>query len=86
MDSAEFTEWIAYYSIEPFGEEWAQAGMISSTIANAARDPKKKKEPFMPDDFMPGKKSVKRPTANELLDKVKMINRMMGGKDKTGGK
>ncbi len=55
IDSVEFTDWMAYYRIEPFGERLADVrmGMIASTIANTTRDTKKVRKPFQPIDFMP---------------------------------
>lgn len=55
MSSRELSEWMAYATLEPFGEERAdlRAGIIASTIANANRDPKHKPKPFAPSDFMP---------------------------------
>lgn len=56
MSSRELTEWICFWGIEgPAGEERAdwRAGLVASTIANANRDPKKRREPFEPTDFMP---------------------------------
>lgn len=43
---------MAYYRIEPFGEERAdvRAGLICSTVANAIARPK---DPFKVSDFMP---------------------------------
>mgnify|MGYP000940748974 FL=1 len=54
MSSRELSEWMAYYNIEPFGEERAdlRSGIVASTIANVNRDPKKG-QPFKPTDFMP---------------------------------
>ncbi len=55
IDSRELTEWKVYYNMEPWGtevEDW-RAGMIASVIANVNRDPKKRKEPYGPDDFVP---------------------------------
>lgn len=36
MSSDEFTHWIAYYSLEPFGQERdnIHAGIVASTLAN----------------------------------------------------
>jgi len=54
-DSRELSEWMAYFSMEPWGteiEDW-RAGMIASVIANANRDEKKRRKPFEPKDFMP---------------------------------
>jgi hypothetical protein len=55
IDSRELSEWMAYFSLEPWGtevEDW-RAGMIAGTIANVNRDPKKRRRPFEPKDFMP---------------------------------
>lgn len=46
---------MAYYNLEPFGDELALmdehfAG-LKSLIANANRDPKKRRKPFVPGDF-----------------------------------
>lgn len=53
VDSAELTEWRAYYRIEPFGTEqdYLQAGIISSVIANVNKS--KSTSPFNPYDFVP---------------------------------
>jgi hypothetical protein len=50
MSSRELSEWLAYYGLEPFGDERAdlRAGIISSTIANANSNHR-----FKPSDFMP---------------------------------
>lgn len=53
VDSAEFSEWIAYCNIEPFGEERAdlRSAIVASTIANCNR--KANKQAFKVSDFMP---------------------------------
>lgn len=53
MSSLELSEWMAYATLEPFGEERAdlRAGIVASVIANTARKPNTK--PFQPYDFMP---------------------------------
>lgn len=47
---AELTEWLAYYSLEPFGEERAdlRAGIVASTIARANGSKSAKPSDFMP--------------------------------------
>lgn len=54
MSSSQLAEWIAFYQLEPWGEERAdlRAGIVASTIANVNRSQKQKK-PYKPDDFMP---------------------------------
>ena len=44
---------MAYFTLEPFGDEWLRTALIASVIANANRDAKVKPEPFKPEDFMP---------------------------------
>ena len=55
LTSRQIAEWMAYYTIEPFGEQRAdlRAAIVASTVANANRDPAKRREPFSPTDFMP---------------------------------
>lgn len=50
-----YSEWMAFERLEPFGERLLSvlAGLIASTVANANRDPKKKREPFTLNDFRP---------------------------------
>lgn len=54
MTWSEFVDWIAYYELDPYGHERADwnAAMIASVIANANRDPKKRKKAFTVKDFM----------------------------------
>lgn len=55
MSSRELSEWMAFFSLEPWGtevEDW-RTGLIAATIANANRDPKKRRRPYEPQDFMP---------------------------------
>lgn len=53
MSSSEFSTWLAYYRLEPFGEVRAdfRAGLLCATIANLVRD--KHNKPLTPADFMP---------------------------------
>lgn len=53
IDSAELTEWYAYFKLEPFGSEadFLQAGIISSVVANVNKG--KNTKPFEPYDFVP---------------------------------
>ncbi|MEW6048249.1 MAG: hypothetical protein AB1609_17530 [Bacillota bacterium] len=55
MSSRELSEWMAYFQLEPWGtevEDW-RAGLVAATIANANRDPKRRRRPYEPRDFMP---------------------------------
>lgn len=55
IDSNEFTHWLAYYDIEPFGERYAdlRAGSIVSALYNVHRDVKRHPKPFGPLEFLP---------------------------------
>lgn len=44
---------MAYFTLEPFGDEWLRTAIITSMIANANRDAKTRPEPFKPEEFMP---------------------------------
>ncbi len=89
MSSREFVEWMAYYEFEPFGEERAdlRAGIVASTVANASRDPKRRRNPFRPLDFMPRFDGPKRPKGvQSMLKIVEMFNAALGGLDLRRGR
>ena len=52
VTSRELSEWMAYYSVEPFGEDRAdlRSGIIASLIYNTNRG--KDQSPLSPKDFM----------------------------------
>ena len=53
LGSDEFTEWVAYYQLEPFGDYRGdyRSGVVASTLANVHRG--KDARAFTPEDFMP---------------------------------
>jgi hypothetical protein len=53
-DSAELTEWRAYYAIEPFGELIADQrhGIATAVLANVNRNPANKPDAYVPTDFI----------------------------------
>ena len=62
-------------------KEWAQyyrAAMIVAAIYNVNRDPKKRKEPFTPDDIL-GK-----PKGNDMLETAKTLTEFYGGEVSSG--
>ena len=81
MSSDEFSEWMAYYSVEPFGREPddLSVGIISATIANAHKG--KSKKSFKPKDFIPTYGEAPKPTWQQMLAKVEQLNKAFGGKD-----
>lgn len=75
---------MAYAGLEPFGEERAdlRAGIVASTVANAARDPKVQRDPFTPQEFMPKfEKEPTEQTPEQMLAIVEMLNAAFGGQD-----
>ena len=76
---------MAFYELEPFGPERNDvgAGIVASTIANVNRDPKKRKKPFSPSDFVPQFGTEKKERDwQDLLAHVEMLNAAFGGVDK----
>lgn len=56
LDSVELTEWMAFYQLEPFGQDWLQTAVQSA----AAQAPfAKKGQPPQLDKFMPVKPRLK---------------------------
>ncbi len=76
IDSRELTEWAAYFSLEPWGTEvddW-RAGMVASTIANVNRDPKKRRKPYEPKDFIPHRLAL--PAKEQSAEEQARVMRM----------
>lgn len=70
----QLTEWMAYATVEPFGDEERQAefraALVASTIVNVNRDPKKKPievDKFMRENYLEKEQS---PDQQELVEKV----------------
>lgn len=65
MPSSEFSEWMAFAALEPFGENRAdlRAGIVASTLANIHR--KKGAKAFAPTDFMPFGHELPAPTGDD---------------------
>lgn len=80
MDSAELTEWLAFYTLEPFGGETPYLGhaITAATIANANRG-KKGGKPAKPEDFMPKFGKRKGQTVEEQIQFAAMMTAAMGG-------
>lgn len=53
MSASEFTEWMAFDQIDPFGESRAdlRAGLVAAAVVNHSMSPPK--DPARPIDFMP---------------------------------
>lgn len=71
LTADEIVDWLAYYSIEPFGErrdDWRMAN-IMALMANAYSAGKKR---FKPSDFLP-EEPRKPPSPDEVAMKVRSI-------------
>lgn len=64
MSSKEFAEWMAYYLVEPFGEERAdlRQAMTTSGIANLLQVQAKQPKWTKPGDFMPFSENAQKKT------------------------
>lgn len=88
VDSAEFTEWMAYFSLEPFGSQIddMRHGIAVATLANINRNQKTRRKPFAPIDFIPWHEAAKDPDKPILLDdpdkQTELMIRSMFGKMK----
>lgn len=84
MSSLEFAEWMALYDLELFGDRRAdlRAAIVASTVANAHRNPKKRRRAYSPEGFMPkfGRRK-KRSSWQTQLQTVEMLNAAFGGRD-----
>lgn len=58
-------------------------GLICAVIAEPHRDAKQRKQPFTPQDFMPGSKKSGSPKQDwrEQLSIVERLNKALGGED-----
>jgi hypothetical protein len=84
MTSEELTEWMAFYTLEPFGCEAAdiRAGGISATIANAFSG---KNKQYDPTDFVIKWGGNEEMDDDELKKVALLTNAMLGGTVKRGG-
>ena len=75
----QFKEWEEYYSVEPWGDDQHEArnGMLCSLIANVNRDTKKKRDPFMPRDFMRGPAEPEVELTDAQIERE--LDRLFGG-------
>lgn len=84
ISARELAEWMAYFMVEPFGEERAdvRAAIVAATVANTARDPKRRRRSFQASEFMPRfERKKERQTWQEQLQIVEMFNVAFGGED-----
>jgi hypothetical protein len=74
---------MAYYGLEPWGEAQSEyrAALVTSMIANTARDDKKHPQPFKADEFMRESYLMNDKEPVNLFDKARSIFGMMGAKE-----
>lgn len=68
INSREFTEWLALYEIDPWGDDWAQA----ATVTTAALSPWTKRR-LNPQDFIPGRRQARRQSREEVAHRLKLF-------------
>lgn len=80
MSSREFSEWIEFYRLEPFGTDIDLLGhaITASVTANANR-PKGHKA-YRPEEFMPNFEKREQ-TVDEQIQFAAMFTAAMGGQD-----
>jgi hypothetical protein len=85
MDSAELTEWIAFYELEPFGYEIGMLGhaITASTVANFSMAREKGAKAYKVEEFMP--KFDRKQTPDEMINLAAMYTIGLGGEDKRHG-
>lgn len=86
IDSYELSEWMAYYSLEPFGQDRGDIGpaIVAATVANANRVPDT--PPYDLKDFLPTfelepEKDLQSPAWRQQLAIVELLNSAFGGED-----
>lgn len=82
ISSRELAEWMAYYEIEPFGEERAdvRAALVASTVANVHRG--KKRRAYKLDDFMPRFERKTKQTADDMLGFFRALESKLDGNNR----
>lgn len=75
LTARQLAEWEIYHSVEPFGEQqqFLQAGIVASTIANVNRG--KNKSVFKPSEFMPvWEAKSKKQSVEEMIETMNQFN------------
>lgn len=70
-------------------DAWRRSAMVCAVIANANRDPKRRRKPYTEADFIgrdDGAKPKKKKSPDELLMAAQMANQALGGKDLRGAR
>ena len=79
LSCAELAEWIAFWSIEPFGDEYRQTGSICCTTALVNGNKFSK-----PEDFMPSSRKKDWQTEEEMKEELRKIPAFRKQMDEAG--
>jgi hypothetical protein len=81
VSSREFTEWLAYARLEPFGSEADDHRMaqLLALIANVNRDPRRRKRPYRPEDFLLQRGPRTEPDPDALRPRIDAAMAAFGG-------
>ena len=81
ITSVQLTEWMAYYSLEPWGEWRADLRMarIAALLANINRDTERKPEPYTEEDFMLEFDESKTEQGVDMRTKIMSLAAVFGG-------
>jgi len=84
MTSLEFSEWLAYAQLEPFGEERGdlRAAIVASVMANRWRG--KNERPTTPMDFMPYAKKRQQSPEEIKAELRSILSEVTRGKRRPG--
>jgi hypothetical protein len=82
LSSRQLAEWLAFFRLEPWGEERAdlRAGIVASTVANVHRDGKKRRKPYSPEEFMPRFEVEEEAPEETALRLMGQLRRALGGR------
>jgi hypothetical protein len=85
VSSREFTEWLAYARLEPFGSEADDHRMaqLLALIANVNRDPARRRRPWTSDDFLPQRGPRAEPDPDALRPRIDAAMAAFGGVRRT---
>jgi hypothetical protein len=82
VSSREFTEWLAYARLEPFGSvaDDQRMAQLLALIANVNRDPQRRRRPWSPEDFLPQRGPRREPDQDGLRVGIDAAMAAFGGR------
>ena len=79
LDVKEFAEWVAFWTCEPWGDDWRQTGSICCTTALVNGNKFSK-----PEDFMPSARKKDWQTEEEMKEELRKIPAFKKQMDQAG--